>query len=102
MTHFPEPLRSLPKFDGPFDAFKLIAQDCDVLFASYTAGTMIPAHTHNTENIGVITQGKLILVMEGQETRYQIGDWYHVPAQVPHAARFDQVTSEIEFWFYST
>ena len=102
MTHFPRQLRSLPKFDGPFDAFKLIAQDCDVLFASYPAGTVIPAHTHNTENIGVITQGELILVMEGQETRYQIGDWYHVPAQVPHAARFDQVTSEIEFWFYST
>ncbi len=101
MTHFPPQLRSLPKFDGPFDAFKLAAQDCDVLFASYPAGTVIPAHTHATDNVGVITQGELILTLNGQETRYRAGDWYHVPAQVVHAARFDEATSEIEFWSYA-
>jgi len=41
-------------FPGPFDAFKLPAKGCDVLFASYPAG------------------------------------------------RFEQDTSEIEFWFYRT
>jgi quercetin dioxygenase-like cupin family protein len=99
MTHFPQQLRSLPKFEGPFDAFKLEAKDCDVLFASYPAETNIPPHTHDTDNIGVITQGELILIVDGQERRYQVGDWYHVPAQTVHAARFDQATSEIEFWF---
>lgn len=101
MAHFPEQLQSLPKFDGPFDAFKLEAKECDVLFASYPAGTVIPPHTHETDNVGVITQGELILSMDGQETRYKVGDWYHVPAQAIHAARFDQTTSEIEFWFCS-
>lgn len=100
MMHFPEQLRSLPKFDGPFDAFKLAAKDCDVLFASYPAGTVISPHTHDTDNVGVITQGELILIMAGKETRYKPGEWYHVPAQATHAARFDQPTSEIEFWFY--
>ena len=100
MNHFPLQVRSLPPFDGPFDAFKLQAQNCDVLFASYPAGTVIPAHTHETENVGVITQGELILTMNGAETRYGIGQWYHVPANASHAARFDQETSEIEFWFY--
>lgn len=100
MMHFPEQLRSLPKFGGPFDAFKLAAKDCDVLFASYPAGTVISPHTHDTDNVGVITQGELILTLAGEETRYKPGEWYHVPAQVTHAARFDQPTSEIEFWFY--
>lgn len=100
MTHFPQQLRSLPKFEGSFDAFKLEAKNCDVLFASYPAGTRIPPHTHDTDNVGVITQGELILIMDGQETRYQVGDWYHVPAQITHTARFEQATSEIEFWFY--
>ncbi len=99
MTHFPSLLRSLPRFDGPFDAFKLVANDCDVLFASYPAGTVIPPHIHDTDNVGVITQGELILVMDDQETRYKIGDWYHVPAQTTHAAQFENATSEIEFWF---
>ena len=99
MAHFPELLRRLPKFEGPFDAFKLAARNCDVLFASYPADTTIPPHSHETENVGVITHGELILTLGGQETRYGPGDWYHVPAQAIHAARFEKETSEIEFWF---
>ena len=44
MAHFPKLLRELPPFDGPFDAFRLEAKNCDVLFASYPAGTVIPPH----------------------------------------------------------
>lgn len=102
MTHFPQMLRSLPRFDGPFDAFQLKAEGCEVLFASYPAGTVIQPHTHDTDNVGVITQGELILIVDGQEARYQVGDWYRVPKQVEHAARFDEETSEIEFWFRAT
>jgi quercetin dioxygenase-like cupin family protein len=100
MAHFPGLLRALPKFAGPFDAFKLEAKDCDVLFASYPAGTSIPPHQHETENVGVITQGELFLTIDGKESRYGPGDWYHVPARAMHAARFDRETSEIEFWFH--
>ena len=100
MSHFPPLLRELPKFAGPFDAFKLAAQDCDVLFASYPEGTTIAPHHHDTENVGVITQGELILTLDGEERRYRPGEWYHVPARVVHAARFEQPTSEIEFWFH--
>jgi quercetin dioxygenase-like cupin family protein len=101
MSHFPKLLRDLPKFAGPFDAFKLAAQECDVLFASYPANTTIPEHNHETENVGVITQGELFLTVDGKETRYGPGDWYHVPAKTMHAARFEKETSEVEFWFYA-
>jgi quercetin dioxygenase-like cupin family protein len=47
----------------------------------------------------VITQGELFLKVDGKETRYGPGDWYHLPARVTHSARFDVETSEIEFWF---
>ena len=99
MPHFPKLLRDLPKFEGPFDAFKLAAAGCDVLFASYPAGTTIPAHDHDTENVGVITQGELVLTVDGHERRYKPGDWYHIDAKQKHAARFEVETSEIEFWF---
>ncbi len=102
MQHFPKLLRSLPPFAGPFDAFKLEAKNCDVLFASYPAGTVIKPHSHDTENVGVITQGELFLTVDGKETRYGPGDWYHVRAGVTHSARFDAETSEIEFWFRAT
>ena len=101
MPHFPELLRMLPRFEGPFDAFKLEAKNCDVLFASYPGGTVIPPHDHETENVGVITQGELILSVDGIERRYRAGEWYHVPARAVHSARFEVETSEIEFWFYA-
>lgn len=96
---FPKLLHELPRFEGPFEAFKLEAKDCDVLFASYPKGTVIPEHDHDTENVGVITQGELILTVNGREQRYGPGQWYHLPAKKKHAARFEVETSEIEFWF---
>ena len=97
--HFPELIRELPEFIGPFDAFRLQADHCEVLFASYPAGTEIDAHTHPTENVGVITEGELILLVNGEEQRYGKGDWYHINPHEEHAARFEEDTSEIEFWF---
>jgi quercetin dioxygenase-like cupin family protein len=99
---FPDRITSLPDFDGPFDAHRLAADGCEVLFASYPAGTVIDPHDHDTDNVGVITRGELILIMGGGETTYGPGDWYHVPADEEHAARFETETSEIEFWFTPT
>lgn len=97
--HFPKLIRDLPDFDGPFDAHRLQAEGCEVLFASYPAGTSIDAHTHPTRNVGVITEGELILTVDGKDTRYGVGDWYGIDANEEHAARFEVATSEIEFWF---
>jgi quercetin dioxygenase-like cupin family protein len=96
---YPDRIRSLPPYDGRFDAHKLAAAAADVLFASYPAGTSIPPHTHDTDNHGVIIRGELILHMNGATSRYGVGDWYHVPAHAEHAAEFEVDTDEIEFWF---
>jgi len=70
-----------------------------VLFASYPPGTTIAPHVHDTDNVGIITQGELILTMDGKIERFSVGEWYQVPANVEHAAEFTVATSEIEFWF---
>ena len=41
IPHFPAEIRALPDFDGPFDAYRLQAEGCEVLFAIYPAGTSI-------------------------------------------------------------
>ena len=96
---YPARIKKLPVYDGRFDAHKLEAIGADVLFASYPAGTRIPEHTHDTDNHGIITRGKLILVVDGIETIVSAGEWYHVPANKPHSAKFEVDTDEIEFWF---
>ena len=99
MAHFPDRILGLPPFEGPFDAFRMAADRCEVLFASYPADTVIEPHSHETDNCGSITEGELLLTAGGAEQRYGPGDWYHLaPGQV-HSARFEAHTSEIEFWF---
>ena len=53
---YPGRIKSLPLYDGRFDAYKLEAKGSDVLFASYPAGTSIPPHVQNTDNHGVISR----------------------------------------------
>jgi quercetin dioxygenase-like cupin family protein len=98
-THFPDLIRQLPEFEGPFDAHRLAAGKCEVLFASYPAGTAIDEHSHATRNAGVVTAGELILIRDGKEERYKPGEWYRLEPQERHAARFEIDTAEIEFWF---
>lgn len=96
---YPKRIQKLERYSERFEAFKLPAKDCDVLFAMYPAGSEIEPHQHGTENWGVITKGELILIMDGKEQRFATGQWYHIPRHAPHAARFEQETEEIEFWF---
>ena len=48
---------------------------------------------------GMITQGELILIRDGEELRVGPGEWYRLRAGQTHAARFEVDTAEIEFWF---
>lgn len=98
---FPQRILALPRFEGPFDARRLVARGCDVLFASYPAGTSIEPHSHPTENVGVITSGGLILYTKAGARRFGPGEWYHLGPGERHWARFEVDTSEVEFWFNS-
>ncbi|MFT4813181.1 MAG: quercetin dioxygenase-like cupin family protein [Glaciecola sp.] len=98
-NYYPELIRNLPAFEGRFAATRLEANNCEVLFASYPAGTVIETHSHETENVGIITKGELLLTMNGMAQCISAGQWYHVPANCEHAAEFRSDTAEIEFWF---
>lgn len=99
IDHFPPEIEALPDFEGAFDAYRLAGDGCEVLFATYPAGTAIEPHRHETNNVGVITKGQLSLTIDEQVTTYRTGEWYHVPAGVEHAAAFSADSAEIEFWF---
>ena len=81
IDHFPAEIEALPDFDGPFDAHRLAAEGCDVLFATYPAGTVIEPHTHPSNNVGVITKGRLILTIDGVESTYDAGDLVSRPGR---------------------
>ena len=67
--------------------------------ASYPGGTKLKTHTHDTHNVGVITEGAMFITVNGEERRYGVGDWYELAVGTPHSARTEVNASEIEFWF---
>ena len=97
--HFPDLIRALDNYEGQFNAFELAAAGCKVLFASFDAGHEVAPHSHDTENVGVVTKGELVLTQGGVERRYGVGEWYHIEKHETHSARFEQDSAEIEFWF---
>lgn len=97
--YYPDQICKLPEFIGRFEARKLAAENCDVLFATYPKGTSIEPHRHDTDNVGIITKGELRLTMDGATQTISAGQWYHVPANAEHSAEFLEDTCEIEFWF---
>ena len=96
---FPERIRALERYAGRFEAFRLQADRCEVLFGTYPSGTRIEPHAHATDNWGVITRGEMWITQGGVERRFGPGDWYHVAPGEEHAARCEVDTEEVEFWF---
>ena len=99
-TSFPPSIRQPQRYGARFDALHLAAEAGEALFARYPAGTQIGAHSHPTDNYGVITKGEMLITVADVERRYGPGDWYHVPADEPHSARGSVDSEEIAFWFY--
>jgi quercetin dioxygenase-like cupin family protein len=96
---FPAKFKELEPYRGRFEAHKLEGEQVDIYFAGYPAGTVIEEHQHDTDNHGLITAGTLYITVNGKEQKFSAGEWYYIPRNTPHAARFEEDTAEIEFWF---
>lgn len=95
----PPAIRELPQTGAHLPAHHLAAVGCDVLFVPCPAGSNLPPHSHDTDNLGVIISGEAIVTVDGQTRRYGAGEWYETAAGEDHAVRFDVDTVQIEFRF---
>jgi hypothetical protein len=66
---FPDRIRALESYSDRFEAFRLGADGCQVLFGTYPSGTSIEPHTHDTDNWGVITRGEMTIRLGAVELR---------------------------------
>lgn len=99
LTALPARIRELPTTLGFHDAFTLAADGCKVMFVDVPAGTVLPVHTHDTDNVTAILTGEAILTIDGKERRYGPGEWYETSANEPHAVRFEERCVQIELRF---
>ena len=47
----------------------------------------IPEHHHVNEQLGFVLQGKVTMVIAGDERELSAGEAYSIPGEVPHSAR---------------
>lgn len=103
---FPEIIKSLPQLtdlvaaqqpDTQQTIYHLETNKADIYYAIYEAGITADFHSHETENFGVVTEGKFTLIVGDREQSFGVGDWYHIPAHTMHAARFGADTVCVEF-----
>ena len=48
---------------------------------------LVPEHAHQNEQLGFVLQGRVTMVIGGDERELQIGDTYSIPSGVPHSAK---------------
>lgn len=69
-------------------------------YLAYTLpALLLPPPNNDTDNVGVITEGSLLMTMNGEAQHIAVGAWYFVPADTEHAAEFPEDTADIELWF---
>jgi len=59
--------------------------DNQMMVLSYTLpGATVPMHTHPNDQIGMVYAGRALLRIGDEEREVRQGDFYRIPANVPH------------------
>jgi quercetin dioxygenase-like cupin family protein len=95
----PSRIRQLPRRGTEVPAYWVSAPGCDVLFVAAPAGTGVPPHVHDTDNVTVIVSGAAVVTTDAGEHRYEAGQWYQTNADEKHSVRFDSDTVQVELRF---
>ena len=88
--HAPDALTALGRIKG---------EHCDVTVVTREPMS-VPAHTHDTTNHVLVTEGCLWITLNGTERAVRPGEWSCIPAGVEHAERFEERSSVVVFWVH--
>ncbi len=97
---FPEPITNLPKADislSGLSAYLSQAEDHQILFMEFSEEIELPEHTHE-EQLGIVLEGMIELVIDGEKQIYEKGDRYFIPAGVKHSGKIFAGYADITFF----
>ncbi|MBM9530462.1 cupin domain-containing protein [Desulfoprunum benzoelyticum] len=78
-------------------AFLSQAVSHQILFMEFADDVDLPEHAHSAQT-GFVLQGRIDLVIDGQEFTFCKGDRYHIPAGVRHSGRVHAGYADITFY----
>lgn len=75
------------------------ADHATVAVSDLAPRTVVETHKHETEQVGLILKGSLVLVVAGEQRILTPGDSYRVPAGAAHGARvFEEPAQVMTIW----
>jgi quercetin dioxygenase-like cupin family protein len=97
---FPEPISSLPKADIPLEGvtgFLLQGEDQQIIFMEFLEDVELPSHSHEAQ-WGVVLEGRIDLVIGGDEFTFTKGDRYFIPEGVEHSGLISAGYADITYF----
>ena len=76
---------------------KIVTGEREMIAQTYLKrGTLVPIHSHDSEQMTYVLQGALRFVVDGEEFIVREGEVLHVPAQAAHQAEALEDTFELD------
>jgi quercetin dioxygenase-like cupin family protein len=78
---FPEPILGLPEANIPIEGVKAhLAQgeSFQIIFMNFDKDVVLEEHSHESQ-WGVVLEGKIDLVIDGEKYQFKKGDRYFIP-----------------------
>ena len=97
---FPEPIRILPEADIPLDGITAYLSQSDthqIVFMEFEKDAVLPEHFHAAQ-MGIVLEGKIELVIDGEKNLFTKGDRYYIPEGVKHSARIYAGYADMTFF----
>ena len=100
MEVFPKPVLNLPEADIPLEGITAYLSQGDnhqIIFMKFQKDVYFPAHAHEAQ-WGVVLEGKIEIVMNGEIKEYTRGDRYFIPKGVEHHGKIYAGYAEITYF----
>ncbi len=97
---FPEPIRRLPQADIQLSGLKSYISQSDnhqILFMKFDEDVEVQEHSHE-DQWGVVLEGKIDLIIEGDKQTYTKGDRVFIPKGAKHSAKIYAGYADISFF----
>jgi len=71
--------------DGVYLTQMAVGERMSIQHVHMEPGALVPEHSHEHEQVGYITSGSGVFVVDGEEFPVGPGDSYHLPSDEPHS-----------------
>ncbi len=97
---FPEPITNLPQADISLKgvtAYLSQAENHQIIFMEFDEDVELPEHSHAAQ-VGIVLEGKIDLIINGEPKTFTKGDRYYIPAGVKHSGKIYVGYADITFF----